>query len=388
MPRSGKTAQTNCCSCRPRARACLDPGDRLFHSGGDSFAVVSENLAREADAVPLATRLLAALGEHCRIAGQPLTATASIGIGLAPDGGADAATLLATAQAALRAAKLQGGNRAQFSTAELAEKSRAYAAREAALHVAVAQQWLELHYQPQFDCRSGALIGFEALARWYHPEHGLASIGPYIDVAETSGLIQPLGEWALAQACRDAAAWPTRDGRALQVAVNVSPRQLERADFVDQVRHALRRSGLPASRLELELTESSVHSQPVIAAVLAELAALGVGIALDDFGVGWSSLASLRRLPVKRVKIDRSFIEGIPVSRDDVRLVQAIVTLSHGLGQRVMAEGIETAAQWQSLAQLGCDEGQGFLLGAPLPGAEVAPWIAAQAHRGLVPCWA
>ena len=365
-----------------RTRACLERDDRLYQIGREALGIVVCDLERPADVIPRAARLLEALAQRRTIRDIPIAMSVSIGIGVACDDATEPSSLIAAARTALRRASELGGNNAQFFTLALGEQSRNYVNSEAALRHALAEQHFLLHFQPQFDCASGILTGFEALTRWRHPELGLVSLGPYVEVAEESGLIHLIGEWALGEACRQASDWPEANGRALRVAVNVSPRQVLRGGLVEQAKAALRASGLVPERLELEITESSLQGGAGVVATLHELKSLGLELALDDFGVGYSSLASLRHLPVDRLKIDRSFIADVLTDEDNASIVQTILAIGRGLGRRVTAEGVEDRRQLDWLRRGGCNEYQGFLASAPMSGASVAAFIGACAAKG------
>jgi EAL domain-containing protein (putative c-di-GMP-specific phosphodiesterase class I) len=260
------------------------------------------------------------------------------------------------------------------------------------LRRAVERRELELHYQPQLDLATGEVCAVEALVRWRHPVRGLVLPNAFIPMAEETGLVLGIGEWVLDEACRQVAQWQ-RDGLAdrLRVAVNISARQLQRPGLDGAVRRALAASGLAASFLELEITESSVMLDPLHAqSVLQSLRELGVQLSIDDFGTGYSSLAYLKRLPLDRLKIDRSFIGGIPTDSDDAAIVETIIVMTHKLGLRVIAEGVETPEQRTQLVRQGCDEMQGFLLAQPVPAGELPTLLktlkeAAAAARLIAP---
>jgi diguanylate cyclase (GGDEF)-like protein/PAS domain S-box-containing protein len=354
-----------------RLSACVGDGSAA-RIGGDEFAVLMEDLnesPREAAAFAerVGERILAALNEPYALAGGVKHSSPSIGVTVFVDGVATSDELLKQADIALYAAKAAGRNRLRFfnpeTQAALAERS----AMDAALRVAVRERQFELFYQPQVD-RRGARIGAEALLRWRRPDRGLVSPGEFIPVAEENGLILPIGQWVLQEACARLKVW-AGDPRArhLRLSVNVSARQFHQDDFADQVRGALRASGAPARRLVLELTESVVLDD-VDAAIdkMNALRALGVGFAIDDFGVGYSSLSYLTRLPLDQLKIDRSFVRKLPESVNDAAVARTIIALAGGLGLSVIAEGVETAAQQWFLESQGCPFYQGYLFGRPM----------------------
>ena len=285
-----------------------------------------------------------------------------MGIAVFPDDGRDAESLIRNADAAMYHAKELGRANYQFFTEQMNQAASRRLALESELRRALAKEELVLHYQPIVEAASGKPAGHEALVRWQHPERGLVAPGEFIPLAEETGLILRIGEWVLREACRWAMRG-TRKGRP--VAVNLSPRQFNDPRLADHVARALKDSGLPPRMLELEITESTAMQQTdATLAALQGLKALGVSIAIDDFGTGYSSLAYLRRFPVDRLKIDRTFVADIGVD-DPSAIVPAIIALAHALGLRVVAEGVETEAQRRFLESCGCDYLQGFLLGKP-----------------------
>jgi EAL domain-containing protein (putative c-di-GMP-specific phosphodiesterase class I) len=342
--------------------------------GGDEFVVLIEGQT-DADALAhVARKLLAAIGEPVSIAARSLLVTGSIGIGLYPDDGADAATLLKNADAAMYLAKDRGKNNYQFYTAQLAEHSAQQYALEADLRAAIARDELQLYFQPKVRIADGTLVGMEALLRWMHPQRGLLLPGAFITLAEDSGLILPIGHWVLRAACRQIRAWFDAGYEVPRVAVNLSARQLVTDTLVDEVAGALAEHRVDASLLELEITESVLMADPERAnRTLLRLSQLGVHIAIDDFGTGYSSLAYLKRFPAGSVKIDRSFVGGLPGDRDDAAITHAVVAMAHSLGLQVVAEGVETQAQLDFLRRLGCDAAQGFLIGRPLAAETFEP---------------
>jgi len=296
----------------------------------------------------------------------------SIGITAWPDDGDDAETLLRNADTAMYHAKEQGRNNYQF----YAQSMNAVALRrlilEGKLRRALEHDEFELHYQPKACLATGALTSLEALLRWRDPELGLVMPGDFIPIAEETGLIGRVGEWALREATRQVADWRARGFAPVPVSVNLSPHQFRSGQLVEQVRSALAGSGAPADALELEITESTyLHDEARVIAQLEELRGLGVRISLDDFGTGWSSLSYLRRLPVDVLKIDRSFVRDVAERSDDAALVAAIVSMAKALQLRVIAEGVERDAQREALRGFGCDEMQGFLLSPAVPARDV-----------------
>jgi diguanylate cyclase (GGDEF)-like protein/PAS domain S-box-containing protein len=358
-----------------RAQGRLRAQDTLARLGGDEFLLILENVTAPQDPATVAQALLDTLKLPFTLSnGLELFVSASMGIALYPQDGRDVDSLIQHADSAMYQAKTQGRHTLRFYTDALTRHANERLALEAALRRALVNDELTLHYQPQLTrCADGRLRidGVEALVRWQHPELGLVQPARFIALAEDTGLIHALGDWVLAHACAQARRWHDA-GWALQVAVNLSARQFSQRDLVGKVRQVLVDTGLPPSLLELEITESALieHPEPAIA-TLSELRDLGVAMAVDDFGTGYSSLAYLKRLPVGRLKIDRSFVAGLPGDRHDRAIVQAIVTMAHSLDMQTLAEGVEQPEQWDSLAELGCDGLQGFVCCPALPVADI-----------------
>jgi len=360
-----------------RLRATLRENDTIARVGGDEFQVVVCNVGGPTGAARIAEKLMRALADPFTLEGQELHVTASLGVSLFPRDGASGELLLKYADIALYEAKGEGRNAYRFFSPEMNAQAHGRLRLENDLRRAVERRELELHYQPQLDLATGEVCAVEALVRWRHPVRGLVLPNHFIPMAEETGLVLGIGEWVLGEACRQVAQWQ-RDGMAgggaspPRVAVNISARQLQRPGLDGAVRRALAQSGLAAECLELEITESSVMLDPQHAqSVLQSLRELGVQLSIDDFGTGYSSLAYLKRLPLDRLKIDRSFIGGIPTDSDDAAIVETIIVMTHKLGLRVIAEGVETLEQRLQLVRQGCDEMQGFLLAHPVPAEEL-----------------
>jgi diguanylate cyclase (GGDEF)-like protein/PAS domain S-box-containing protein len=360
-----------------RLEQCLRKGDVLARLGGDEFTLLLTGLSDTRDALHVATKLLEALRYPFNVEGHELFLTASIGISMYPRDGSDSSTLQRNADAAMYRAKNRGKDGIEFYTGEMGSAALERLEIETALRRALENQEFQLYYQPQADM-SGKLTGLEALLVWRHPRLGLIPPAQFIPVAEDSGMIVPIGVWALAEACRQNAKWQ-RDGQAgVRVAVNVSPMQFDRSDFVDTVAQTLAQSGLPPSLLELELTENVVmRDLDESARQMGRLRALGVSISIDDFGTGYSSLSYLRRLPLDTLKTDQSFLREIDKDVNTIPLLGAVVALAHSLGLTVVAEGVETQQQLEALRGVGCDRFQGYLLGEPLT-AEAAEHLLAE----------
>jgi len=343
----------------------LRPDDVLARFGGDEFVVLLEALDDVDDARRTANRLAAALREPFVLAGHQRFVSASFGIAF---GTSDAEALLRDADAAMYHAKEQGKARLEIFDESLRTRALARLEIEAGLREAMAGGQLELHYQPELLLADESLYGMEALLRWNHPVHGTISPATFIPIAEQSGLIVPIGEWVLNTACRQAAEWRAH-GHEFVIAVNLSPLQLSSASLARVVDDALRVSGLPASALCLEITESAIMEDPEAAhAILQGLKALGVRLAIDDFGVGYSSLSHLKYLlPVDVIKIDKSFVDGLLESRDSRAIITAIIQLAHSLGVQAVGEGVETAEQAAALREMECHIAQGYHFSRPVP---------------------
>ena len=357
-----------------RLSGIMRESDTLARMGGDEFAFILNDLRNPPDAVRVAERYLSLFKDPFVIEGHELFITASIGVCLYPNDGEDAETLLRHSDSAMYRAKHLGKNDVQTFTPDLAEQAHKRLTLENQLRRALEKEELELHYQPQVNLQTGERIGVEALLRWRHSERGLISPGDFIPIAEESNLIVPMGEWVLHEACRQNAQWQREGHPPVQVAVNISPRQFSRPNFIETVESALSTSSLKPAHLELEITESVVmYDINTVAKRLTKLRNLGVRIAIDDFGTGYSSLQYLQRLPIDSLKIDRSFINAISFEEGEETsaLVQIIVTMAQTFGLNVVAEGIETEVQLQYLRSLGCQQAQGFYFAKPLPASEV-----------------
>ena len=350
-------------------------GDTICRIGGDEFVVVLPEIKRAGDAAQVAQKVIEQLSAPIQVDERELSVTPSIGIAVFPDDGRDAETLIRNSDAAMYHAKEMGRANYQFFTAEMNLAASRRLALESDLRRALGRDELRVHYQPVLDVRTGRVCGHEALVRWQHPERGLVQPAEFIQLAEETGLILKLGEWVLREACR----WATFIGveRGLQVAVNLSPRQFNDPKLPQVVAAALEETGLPARLLELEITETTAMQQTdVTLGTLNKLKKLGVSVSIDDFGTGYSSLSYLKRFPVDKVKVDRSFTGEVPGDKDQREIVSAIVALAHALGIRVIAEGVETEAQLAFLRECGCDYIQGYLIGEPVdPDTAAQPYL-------------
>ena len=360
-----------------RLRQTLRTSDTVARLGGDEFVVLLEEVPEPLFVATVAHKIIAAVAEGHVLAGREYHVTASVGASTFPDDAADAPTLLKNADIAMYRAKEQGRNTFQFYSSQLNVHSMQRLNLESGLRRAVEREEFVLHYQPQVDVRTGRITGAEALLRWLHPELGLLPPGRFISIAEETGLIVPIGDWALRAACATQRAWTDKGLAPLRIAVNLSARHFMRGDLVRDVSAALAATGCDPSRLELEITETSVMEDPErVVALLHRIRELGVTVAIDDFGTGHSSLAYLKRFPVDNLKIDRSFIADVPGDKNNVAITQAVIAMGHSLGMRVIAEGVETRAQHNFLLAQQCDEYQGYYFSKPLAEADFTALLA------------
>jgi diguanylate cyclase (GGDEF)-like protein len=351
-----------------RLNACAREGDLVIRLGGDEFAVIAPGFEDPRAAALLADRMVKAIAQPMAIEGSLVQVGASVGIAFAPSDGSNAETLLKNADMALYRAKGEGRGNYHFFERGMDEALQNRRLLEQGLKVALARGELRLVYQPLLALATNRICCFEALLRWDHPTRGVVSPAEFIPVAEESGVIGTIGEWVLREACRAAASWPV----PVRVAVNLSPAQFRNKNLVDQVIGALADAGLPAERLELEVTESLLLAETSqTLEMLHQLRTQGVRISMDDFGTGYSSLSYLRAFPFDKIKIDRSFIAGLKPDDESIAIVRAIIMLGESLGMSTTAEGVETEAQLDALREQGCNEVQGFLFSPPLPASSV-----------------
>jgi diguanylate cyclase (GGDEF)-like protein/PAS domain S-box-containing protein len=360
-----------------RLRRVLRPGDILARFGGDEFTALLDGVSDTRHAMRVADRLAGALRAPFELDGEQRFVTASVGVTLSGDG-LDAEELLRDADAAMYRAKELGKARCELFDQSMRNRAVERLELEAGLRTALDHDELVLHYQPAVDLESGRVVGVEALLRWDHPAHGLLSPSRFIPLAEQTGLIIPIGEWVIEEACRQLAAW---DAPELTMAVNVSPRQLASTHLLPAVSRALDGAGLAPERLCLEITESAVIADPDTAlGQLRSLKEIGVRLAVDDFGIGYSSLANLRELlPVDVLKIDKSFVDGLNSNKDDTVIVESVVGLARSLGLSAVAEGVETSAQAEALAEMDCAQAQGYHYARPQTASALAQLLRADA---------
>ncbi|MFO7642180.1 MAG: EAL domain-containing protein [Candidatus Competibacteraceae bacterium] len=360
-----------------RLQKCARSCDTVSRQGGDEFTILLPDLDAGDEAARIAQRFVDAFAQPCPIDEHELHVTCSIGISVYPRDGHNAEMLMKNADTALHRAKDMGRNSYQFYLSGATMMARERLNLETSLRHAVERQELELFYQPKWDFHTAAITGCEALVRWNHPQLGLLPPARFIAIAEDSGLVLPLGEWVLRTAVREVGRLHGGGFPGLRIAVNLSARQFRQVELADLVHEVLAVSGFDGNCLELELTEGILmHHTEENLATLKAFKTMGVRIAIDDFGTGYSSLSYLQRFPVDVLKIDRSFVMDLPASASSGAIVEAIVTLAHGLGLEVVAEGVETAEQRDFLGARGCDEGQGYLFGRPMPLVEFRKLLA------------
>jgi diguanylate cyclase (GGDEF)-like protein/PAS domain S-box-containing protein len=367
-----------------RLLRCVRESDTVSRQGGDEFLVTMPELP-DSDAVAAAVaKIVEAMGTPFAIEGQELAVSASAGIAVYPDDGPDFDTLLKKADTAMYHAKESGRGTYRFFSEQMNVDSIEHLRIRTALHRALEHREFELHFQPQIDLASGRMVGAEALLRWRHPDLGMVPPSRFIPVAESSGTIVPIGEWAMRDACRQAAAWARAGHADLVVAVNLSAAQFRRGNLYETVRSALDESGADPRLLELELTESIlIGDTQVVLESVRRIKALGVRLSIDDFGTGYSSLSYLRHFPVDKLKIDQSFVRDMVENPESEAIVRAIVQLARALSLRTIAEGVETAEAASRLRLLGCDEAQGYYFSRPMPAQTFTAYLEDGAVAGV-----
>jgi diguanylate cyclase (GGDEF)-like protein/PAS domain S-box-containing protein len=366
-----------------RLALLLRQADTLSRFGDDTFYMLLTGLRDPEDAAHVAGRILTSLAEPMEVSSQELHVSASLGITIAPADGSDPAKLMQNAEMAMYRAKEAGRNNFLFFTEELGNKVLKSLVLENDLRKALSRQEFVLYYQPRVDIRSGKIVGMEALLRWMTPGGDMVLPGEFIPLAEETGLILALGDWVLAEACRQTLLWSREGLGEMKVAVNLSPRQLDQPGLAAKILSLIASLGMPARMLEVEITESVfLKGFEAARACLEELAAAGISVALDDFGTGYSSLTYLKKLPIGTLKIDKSFVDGLPDDKDDAAIVASVVSIAKNLGLDLVAEGVESLEQLEFLRGLDCCGGfQGYLFAKPLPVLEFQRLLA---QGGLV----
>lgn len=357
--------------------------DTVSRQGGDEFVLLLNEIEHAEDATLFAEKLILTLAEPYNISGHQLHVTLSIGISIFPDDAGSAETVIRNADTAMYHAKASGRNNAQFFTQQMNDRAVERQSLEASLHRALEQQEFVLHYQPKIDLGSDQITGAEALIRWNHPTRGLILPEQFISIAEDCGLIVPIGQWVLREACRQTKTWLDRGLKLKQIAVNISALEFRHKHFLHQVRNILGETGLSASLLELELTESVLMRDAEPSTIVLEaLKSMGLKIAIDDFGTGYSSLSYLRRFPIDTLKIDQSFVHDIGTETNEAAIVGAVIAMGKSLKQRLVAEGVETPEQLALLQSYGCGEAQGFFFSRPVSAAEFTLLLEAEQGAG------
>ena len=360
-----------------RLAYCVRLSDTVSRLGGDEFAVLLSEVARPEDAALTARRILQAIEEVHHIDHHELHPTSSIGISVYPDDGLNSETLVKNADAAMYQAKENGRHGYQFFKTSMNVRAVQRQSIEENLRRALERQEFTVYYQPTVDLKSGAITGAEALLRWMHPKRGLVSPAEFIPVAEDSGLIVPIGQWVLREACRQTRAWLDAGLSMRSIAVNVSAMEFRDEGFLENVFSSLTQTGLDPTSLELELTETVLMKRAdSISSILKKFRASGVRIAIDDFGTGYSSLSYLRKFPIDVLKIDQSFVRQISATPSETAIVSAIISMGRSLNLRVIGEGVETAAELAFLQAHQCDAAQGFFFSKPVPAKEFAKLLA------------
>jgi diguanylate cyclase (GGDEF)-like protein len=358
-----------------RIKACVGQADTVSRFGGDEMVILHPG-AEDASEAAIGARILAAMSEPILVEGREVVVSASVGVAICARGAQSAEQLLRDADTALYSAKSRGRNRIERFNDELHARVARRVQIESDLRAALRDAQLFVNYQPQVSLTTGRMVGVEALVRWRHPELGLVSPTEFIPVAEECQLIGALGRQVLRAACRQLAEWTLVTDAPLSMTVNVSPRQLDDPDFIAELRDVLRETGIRPALLCLELTESALmHRETDTVEVLERIRAMGVYVAIDDFGTEYSSLARLRGLPVEVLKIDRSFIDGLPAESGDTAIVTSILSLALAMGKHVIAEGVERPEQAAALRNMGCTVAQGYLFSAPVDPWEILPLL-------------
>src|SRR6266702_4457908 len=366
-----------------RIAECLRKSDILARPGRNEFMILLPEIGRAEDVVQVAERILTVVSAPILLNDRELVVTGNIGISIYPNDWASAKILIRRAYTAMLRAREKGRNVYRFYSAGLNDRAFSRLLLENNLRIALEREEFSLHYQPQVDITSGRIVGFEALLRWRHPEFGIVSPAEFVPIIEEIGLIAPLSEWVLLTACAQNRSFREANFPPMTTAVNLSPRQLYQSDLADIVGRVLKETGLEPHSLELELTEGAlVRNVAATANTLRDLNGMGVKIAIDDFGIGYSSLSYLRHFPINKLKIDKTFVDSITTDPSNEAISRAIITLAHSLRITVVAEGVETAEQMEMLRAMGCDEAQGYLISRPVSADDLTRLLAENAGRG------
>ncbi len=359
-----------------RLRSLVRETDTIARLGGDEFAILQTHVTHNEDAADMASRIIEAIGKPWLHAGERVTSNASIGIAIHPTDGADVVELLRNSDLAMYRAKHDGGNVFRFYASDMNRRARASLILDSDLREAIAKEQFVLHYQPQIALKTGQITGAEALLRWQRPGHGLIGPSEFLARAEENGLIVPINEWVLREACRQAKSWQRRGHPPIRIGVNLSSIQFFKQNVPLMVTKVLADTGLDPWLLDLELTESIVmHDAEAVAKDLQLLRDIGVGISIDDFGTRYSTLTYVKNFPVDRLKIDQCFVRDITTNPSDAAIVRAIVSLGHSLDLEIVAEGVETIEQTALLRTEGCDEAQGFYFAEPMRPEELIAFV-------------
>jgi len=365
--------------------ATVRASDSVFRYGSDQFVLILNDIKHPQQTQYIAEKLLGAISTTHYVAGHDLSVTASLGISIYPNDSFSAVELIKNAETAMHTSKAHGPNDFSFFVNEMNLRAQAQQSLESAIRQGLQRDEFILHYQPKLDLSSGRIVGAEALIRWHQPDHGWIYPSAFIPVAEDSGLIVPLSQWVLRQACEQAQAWRAAGLPALCISVNISAIDFRQRNFVANLAAILQRTGLTPSLLELEITESVLMQNVEDTLVtLQDIKALGVRLSIDDFGTGYSSLSYLRRFPIDVLKIDQSFVRGLGENSQDAQLISAIISLGKSLDLNIIAEGVETLEQLEFLKAHRCEEGQGFLFSKAVAAAEFAQLMQA-GQRSLMP---
>ncbi len=359
-----------------RLQECIRAGDTVARLGGDEFVVILEDIHDNTAVIYIAKKILKSMAQPINLKGYELVVTTSIGVSIFPHDGDSVEGLLKSADTAMYSAKDQGGDTCKFFVAEMNKMAIEMLMLEGQLRKAIELEQLELYYQPKFNLSTNQLIGAEALIRWNHPELGLLTPAKFIPLAEDTGLIIPIGEWVLRAACEQIKTWASQGYRPVKIAVNLSARQFHQHDLIKTVSDVLKDCGIGPKFLELELTESVImqDAQSTIN-TLDALHDMGISLSIDDFGTGYSSLSYLKKFPINALKIDQSFVRDISQDSHDAAIVFSTIALAHSMILPVIAEGIENEKQFRFLQRHGCDQGQGYLFGKPMPASEFIQFL-------------